>query len=227
VVSVFGPFELDPVRRRLVREGERLHLTPKAFDLLTILVSEAPRVVPKAELHRLLWPNTFVSESTLAGLVKEIRRALNDSDRRDPIIRTAHSVGYALSVEVETAKSPLPDARHWLAIGGHRFPLRAGDNVIGRDDSADVRLDSPSVSRRHATIAVSGDRALLADEGSKNGTRVDEQRLTESILLRDGQRLHFGLVLAVYGSSGRGTPTQTQVEIPALGRGGTSKAWGT
>ena len=47
----FGPFALAADSRRLTRGGEDLHLTPKAFDLLLLLVDAAPRVVPKAELH--------------------------------------------------------------------------------------------------------------------------------------------------------------------------------
>ena len=62
-----------------MRNGDTsIHLTPKGFDLLALLVSEAPRVVPKAELHQRMWPGTFVSDATLVGLVKEVRRALHD-----------------------------------------------------------------------------------------------------------------------------------------------------
>ena len=49
-------------------------MTPKAFDLLTLLINAAPHVVPKAELHGRLWPNGVVTDSTLVGLVQEIRR---------------------------------------------------------------------------------------------------------------------------------------------------------
>ena len=79
----FGPFVLDVVQRRLTRNGSEIHLTPMAFNLLALLVAEAPRVVPKQELHERLWPRTFVSEATLLGLVKELRRALDDREARD------------------------------------------------------------------------------------------------------------------------------------------------
>jgi predicted XRE-type DNA-binding protein len=64
----FGPFEVDSERRLLLKEGGEVHLKPKAFDLLALLVAEAPRVVRKDELHRRLWPGTFVSDATLVGL---------------------------------------------------------------------------------------------------------------------------------------------------------------
>ena len=48
----FGPFEFDAARRQVTRDGCDVHLTPKAFDLLGVLIEAAPRVVPKAELHK-------------------------------------------------------------------------------------------------------------------------------------------------------------------------------
>jgi serine/threonine-protein kinase len=88
----------DAGQRQLVDEsGNVLHLTPKAFDLLAALIESAPLVVPKADLHRRLWPDTFVSDVTLASLVKELRRVLRDRDRSAPLIRTSHGVGYAFS----------------------------------------------------------------------------------------------------------------------------------
>ena len=53
-----------------------VHVTPKAFDLLQLLIEQAPRVVEKRELHERLWRGTFVSDATLVGLVKELRRGL-------------------------------------------------------------------------------------------------------------------------------------------------------
>jgi DNA-binding winged helix-turn-helix (wHTH) protein len=78
----FGAFALDSDRRQLTRRGDDIHLTPKAFDLLVLLADQAPRVVRKSVLHERLWPGTFVSDATLVGLVKELRRALDDRDPR-------------------------------------------------------------------------------------------------------------------------------------------------
>jgi DNA-binding winged helix-turn-helix (wHTH) protein len=105
----FGPFSFDPTTRQVQRGTDDIHLTPKAFDLLTLLVVEAPRVVSKAEAHERLWPGTFVSDATLLSLVKELRRALGDRDESAPIIRTAHGVGYALlppSIASRRARPP-------------------------------------------------------------------------------------------------------------------------
>ena len=95
MIARFDEFTLDVDRRQLSRLGVDVHLTPKAFDLLALLIDQAPRVVHKAELHERLWPGTFVSDATLVGLVKELRRALEARDSALPLIRTAHRVGYA------------------------------------------------------------------------------------------------------------------------------------
>jgi DNA-binding winged helix-turn-helix (wHTH) protein len=101
VSARFGPFEVDSDRRQLSNRGVDVHLTPKAFDLSVLLIGEAPRVVRKDELHQRLWPDTFVSDATLIGLIKELRRALDDHEAKAPIIRTARGVGYAFACAVQ------------------------------------------------------------------------------------------------------------------------------
>ena len=51
----FGPFRIDPLKRRLLRDGEPVRLTPKAFDLLLVLVEESGRTVEKDELLEKVW----------------------------------------------------------------------------------------------------------------------------------------------------------------------------
>lgn len=207
----FGLFTLDATGRLLTREDARLHLTPKAFDLLVLLVAEAPRVISKAELHQRLWPGTFVSDATLAGLIKEIRRGLGDRDRRNPVIRTVHRVGYAFAAELDRrSPSSRGSGWHWLVLNGQRLALRDGKNVIGRDPDCDICLESAGISRRHACIVIAGTVASVEDLGSKNGTSVRDARITAPVVLRDGDRLSFGASSAVYRSSAAGVSTETQ-----------------
>lgn len=53
----FGPFTLEPHTRRLLRGGDEIHLSPKAFDLLHCLIENRARAIPRAELHQRLWPD--------------------------------------------------------------------------------------------------------------------------------------------------------------------------
>lgn len=209
----FGRCEFDPVTRRLRCEGAEIHLAPKVFELLVALLDEAPRVVPKRELHARLWPGGVVADATLVALVKQLRAALEDHDRAAPLIRTVHRVGYALEAPLIRGEMAMPAvAPCWLTAGERRLSLVTGENIVGRDEAANVRLDDPGVSRRHARILVGGSGALIEDLGSKNGTFIDGRPVAASpVPLRNGIRLVFGTVLATYGESGNGMPTLTHV----------------
>lgn len=206
----FGAFVFDPDRRQLSRDGTDIHLTPKAFDLLGLLLGAAPRVVPKADLHEHLWPNSFVSDATLVGLVKELRRALNDRNRDAPIIRTVPRVGYAFSMATTSAPPPASGVSSWILVAGKCLPLREGENTVGRDPLSAVWIDVASVSRHHARIVCNGLSAVLEDVGSKNGTRVDGKALRSARELRDGDKIAFGRVDAVYRASASGIPTVSE-----------------
>ena len=64
----FGPFRVDPSHRVLLRENRPVPLQPKAFDILLVLVERSETVVPKDDLMKAVWPETFVEESNLAGV---------------------------------------------------------------------------------------------------------------------------------------------------------------
>ena len=206
----FGAFVFDADTRQLNCAGSDVHLTPKAFDLLGVLLDAAPRVMPKAELHQRLWPKSFVSDATLVGLVKELRRALDDSDREDPIIRTVPRIGYAFSRTTSTAVARADGVRSWIVVGDQRLALREGENTIGRDPLSSVWIDVASVSRHHARIVCSGLRVVIEDVGSKNGTTVGEEGLRAARELRDGDKITFGRVGAIFCVSESGMPTVTE-----------------
>ena len=207
----FGAFTLDAPRRLVTRDGADVHLTPKAYDLLHLLVTEAPRVLTKSELHDRLWTQAVVSDATLTGLVKELRKALADSDRSAPLIRTVHGVGYSFCGTLAGAAPSLArSAAHWLVMRERRIALHQGSNVIGRDPDADVWLDASGVSRRHARIEVSHARVRLEDLGSKNGTTVGGTRIDSAVTLRDGDQIGFGAIPCVYRMARNGMSTETR-----------------
>jgi DNA-binding winged helix-turn-helix (wHTH) protein len=91
----FGEFVLDPDTRELLRGNTPVPLSPKAFQLLAVLVENRPKALSKSDLQERLWPGTFVVEKNLTNLVTEIRAALGD-DASDPVfVRTVHRFGYA------------------------------------------------------------------------------------------------------------------------------------
>ena len=192
VTLSFGAFTFHADRRQLLRDGIEVRLAPKAFDLLRLLLERAPAVVPKEEIHARLWPDTFVSEATLLGLVKEVRRALND-EHQGTLVRTAHRVGYAFAGSMQgEAQAPTASAfTYWVVDGTRRVPLREGINVIGRDADATVWLDVPGVSRRHAHIVLEGGSAWLEDLGSKNGTLVGGRPVVGRVPLRHANHIRL------------------------------------
>jgi hypothetical protein len=213
----FGPCTLDSGRRQLLRGPVAIHLTPKAFDLLHVLTSDAPRVLSKLELHERLWPGTFVSDASLSGLVKEIRRALGHRDSDLQVIRTVHRVGCAGGLEVEAAR-PRPSAWHWLVLRDRRVVLREGENVVGPGSA--VGLEASGVSRRHARILIDAADARLEDLGRTNGTTVGGERVRTPVVPRDGDRVACGSIAAVYRTSVAGMSTETRSRT-GTGRGAT------
>ena len=96
----FGPFRLDPLKRRLMRDGELVKLTPKAFDLLLVLVAERGRTVEKDELLEKVWAGTIVEENNLNQNITALRKSLGDSRQDSQYIATIPGVGYRFVAEV-------------------------------------------------------------------------------------------------------------------------------
>jgi DNA-binding winged helix-turn-helix (wHTH) protein len=90
----FGPFRLDPQDRTLLRDGELVPLTIKAFDTLLVLVENAGRVISKDELMSRVWPETTVEENNLAQQVSYLRKALGESETGVKYIETRTKRGY-------------------------------------------------------------------------------------------------------------------------------------
>jgi len=190
-----GDLVLDVGLRQLLKNGTEVRLSPKAFDFLALLVRERPRVVTKSELHQRIWSGVFVSDASIAMVASEVRAALGESARDPKRIRTSHGHGYAFQGEVRPSDADAPS--HWLIVGERVLPLHQGDNIVGREPDVDVRIDSPSVSRRHARLRITGTDVTVEDLGSTNGTVVGLRRITEVTVLRNGDEVRFGSILAV------------------------------
>jgi DNA-binding winged helix-turn-helix (wHTH) protein len=190
-----GDLVLDVATRQLLRNSSEVRLSPKAFDFLALLIRERPRVVTKAELHQQIWSGVFVSDASVAMVASEVRAALGESARAPRRIRTAHGHGYAFQGEIRPTALDAPN--YWLIVGERVVPLRDGDNIVGREADVDVRIDGPSVSRRHARIRVSASGVTVEDLGSTNGTFVGKRRITDVAAINNGDEIRFGSMLAV------------------------------
>jgi DNA-binding winged helix-turn-helix (wHTH) protein len=200
----FNDFILDTDRRELTRSGTPVHLPPKAFQLLGILAEARPKAVSQQEIYDSLWPDTFVDRSNLHNLVYQLREALNDTEQT--IIRTVHRFGFSFGA---TTSDPAPAALWQIVIAGREFDLHEGENLIGRDRGASVRIDSGSISRHHARITISSTAVILEDLGSKNGTSLHGLRIHSPSGLRAGDRIVFGTVAAIFRAVRPATTTET------------------
>jgi TolB-like protein/tetratricopeptide (TPR) repeat protein len=191
----FAKFTFDARRRQVLQDnGEVIHLTPKAFDLLGVLLESSPRVVSKAELHERVWPGTFVSDATLAGLVKELRRALNDPASDRPFIRTSYGVGYAFSGELERVRSgsvagtPSPIAvLPFVNLSADAENDYFGDGLTEELISALTRVPGLQVASRTSVFHFRGAEADIKEVARQ--LHVD--RVLEGSVRRDGTRLRI------------------------------------
>lgn len=107
----FGGFILDLQRRGLYKEGRRIHLTSKPFQILLSLIENRGRLVEKRELLDAVWNGVYVTEDNLVQAIVEIRRALGDNKDDPRFIKTVPRQGYRFVSEVLTASSserPMP-----------------------------------------------------------------------------------------------------------------------
>jgi predicted ATPase/DNA-binding winged helix-turn-helix (wHTH) protein len=130
-VIQFGPFELVPSERQLLRDGQPLELGARAFDLLQVLAEQAGRLVTKATLLERVWPKLVVDENNLPAQIASLRRVLGAA-----AIRTVPGFGYRLELEVvrpipaeraEPAPAPAPAPVPVRVVTSRLTPL------VGRD----------------------------------------------------------------------------------------------
>jgi DNA-binding winged helix-turn-helix (wHTH) protein len=206
----FGSCVFDSDTRQVFRDDQPLPMPPKVFQLLEILIGERPKALSKDDIHRRLWPDTFVSDANLANLVADLREALSDDAKQPRVIRTVQRFGYAFAADARPAPpaSSLAASVFRLVWDNREIALSEGDNILGRDAAAVVWIDIYSVSRHHAKIVVSGDQATLEDLGSKNGTFLRGEPVHGAAPLADGDEIRIGTaVLTLRRFAGVSTQT--------------------
>src|SRR6266496_2713466 len=153
----FGPFRLDTSERVLLRAGEPVTLTPKAFQTLLVLVKNSGHVVEKDQLMREVWPDSFVEEGGLSVNIFRLRRVLGDSNEPPHYIETVPRRGYRFVAQVRESHvappskevfgdSTAPPPAHELA------PSQIGNSdVVRHSDGFEV---VPLESRRRLKVAI-------------------------------------------------------------------------
>src|SRR5262245_39807752 len=107
----FEGFELDPVRRVLLRDGKSIALKPKIFDTLLVLVKNSGRVMDKDEIMQQVWPDTIVEEVNLAHNISILRKVLGQRSDENRFIVTFPGKGYGFVAEVtQGQRNVLPSA---------------------------------------------------------------------------------------------------------------------
>ena len=107
----FGPFSLDPFKRRLLRDGEPISLTPKALDTLVALVENCGKTIEKDDLMKKVWPDSVVEENNLNQSITALRKSLGDSRHESNYIATIPGIGYRFVADVKKVSEVKDDAK--------------------------------------------------------------------------------------------------------------------
>jgi len=163
-IYVFESYLLDIGERYLLKNGKRLQLTDKAFDILTVLVRESGRLVSKDDLLSKVWPDSFVEENNLDKHVSRIRKALGEKKGNPKFIETVRGHGYRFIARIEPEKAadnadirpPVVDPS-FLALPGALSRPASHENVSFRSNTivalADWRSETRPVEEKFTEVA--------------------------------------------------------------------------
>ncbi len=142
----FGPFRLDATEHVLLRDGEPVSLTPKAFDTLLALVQNSGHLLGKDQLMKLVWPDAVVEENNLNQNISVLRKVLGEPADEQTYIETVPRRGYRFMAPVK--ELPGPDAELILErLTRSRVVIEAEEDAHGgtrRDGEAAIAATSPS-----------------------------------------------------------------------------------
>ena len=200
----FGECLLDRDARTLHTGGRPVHLTPKAFQLLELLLEARPRVVRKLELRDRLWPDCHVSNATVTAVVAELRAAIGADARTGRLIRTAHGIGYAFAGAVARVVDRSSAGAH-IVWAGHDVEVFEGECLMGRAPDCAIRLHDRRVSRHHARLVALPNGLAIEDCGSRHGTQVNGIPVAGRVLLRDQDVISVGGLDLCVDMPGAGT----------------------
>lgn len=192
-----GDWLVEPSLNRLSRSGESVQIELKLMEVLVHLAERQGELVSKRDLMDAVWQVEVISDGTLTRAVALLRKALGDNARSPRYIETIPKRGYRFIAPVgKPDKGPSPGLRFRLETPEGEIPLADGENLIGRDPRAEIRIDIGGVSRRHARILVAGADVKLEDLASKNGTYLRGRRVCKPTRLAHGDEIRIGQKVA-------------------------------
>src|SRR5882672_3711397 len=170
-VICFGPFRLSPAERLLEKNGVRIRLGSRAFDILIALVERPAEVVSKKELIARVWPDLVVDEGSLRFHVSALRKALGQGRSGTRYVSNVSGRGYCFVAPISRAASLPALLSNSLAHSPVGLPL-SPTRLVGRDET--VQLISEELTARRfltivgpggigkTTVAIAVSRSMLA-----------------------------------------------------------------
>ncbi len=209
----FGAFAIDPAAELLRRDGESVHLEPRAFQLLVYLLEHRDRLVTKQDLNEQVWAGAFVTDNAVDRAVARLRKALGDDVHQPRYIETVPTRGYRFVAEVESgepaqaAPAPASIAPESATATPRRRPSRASAFVL----VAMILLAVLVVALR------SRDDAVAPATTSTDPGRVTARQLTSSAAFEFGPSFSPDGASLAYTSNQSGA---TSIWIRSLAPGG-------
>jgi eukaryotic-like serine/threonine-protein kinase len=240
VVYEFGPFRMDPDKQVLLRDGQLIAVTPKAFETLLVLVRRGREVVSKEELLKQVWPDSFVEEANLSQHIFKLRKALGDTLEGERYIITLPGRGYRFAVPVRTSTE---GSEVLIAQMRSRAQVLIEEQVSEPVETQPAALPPPAhakrkwrkwllrsavaaaiaiagiglllLQRRHQAIALNArDSLLVADFTNLTGDPVFDNALRQGLEVQLQQSPYLNLVSADHIQHTlrlMGQPPETQV----------------
>jgi eukaryotic-like serine/threonine-protein kinase len=151
----FGPYRVDPARNLLLRGGQTVPLTAKAFETLLILVEHGDQEVSKDELMKQLWPDTFVEEANLTKHISMVRKALGENAQDHRYILTLPGRGYRFAETVRT----IPGAGTDLVLESRSLSRMVIEQTEQTEVEAPAISALPQPRRRRAVLILAATAA--------------------------------------------------------------------
>src|SRR5262245_16791676 len=129
----FNQFRVEPQRRRVLREGQVIPVTPKVFDTLVLLIERRGEVVTKDEMLASLWPDAVVEENNLGQVISKLRQALGEVPGDNAYIATMPGRGYCFIAETRVVEERLNDQAAAAGVPATDTPMMPSADVSATD----------------------------------------------------------------------------------------------